>query len=77
MTAKDWYYYRDVLFESIRVESLWMMGSADEEQEQIHADNIKRLNEEMEAIDEGDYEKVFELNECKTEKEFEEKYGYA
>lgn len=77
MTAKDWYHYRDVLFESIRNESLWMMGSSDEEQEQIHADNIKRLNEEIEAIDEGDYDRVFEMNECETEKEFEEKYGYA
>lgn len=38
---------------------------------------LKKLDEEIKAIDEGDYERVFEMNECETEKEFEEKYGYA
>lgn len=77
MTARDWENYKNMLLESIRNESLWMIGSADEEQELLHVDNIKKLDEEIEAIDEGDYERVFEMNYCKTEKEFEEKYGYA
>lgn len=77
MTAKDWENYKNMLLETIRNESLWMIGSADEEQELLHVDNIKKLDEEIEAIDEGDYERVFEKNYCETEKEFEEKYGYA
>lgn len=77
MTARDWENYKNMLLETIRNESLWMIGSADEEQELLHADNIKKLNEEIEAIDEGDYERVFEMNYCKTEEEFEKKYGYA
>lgn len=77
MTARDWENYKSMLFETIRNESLWMIGSADEEQELLHVDNIKKLDEEIEAIDEGDYERVFEMNYCKTEKEFEIKYGYA
>lgn len=77
MTARDWENYKSMLLETIRNESLWMIGSADEEQELLHVDNIKKLDEEIEAIDEGDYERVFEMNYCKTEKEFEEKYGYV
>ena len=77
MTTGDWESYRSMLFECMRNESLWMIGSADEEQESLHADNIKKLDEEIKAIDEGDYERVFEMNGCETEKEFEEKYGYA
>jgi len=77
MTARDWENYKNMLLETIRNESLWMIGSADEEQELLHVDNIKKLDEEIEAIDEGDYERVFEMNYCETEKEFEEKYGYV
>lgn len=77
MTERNWENYKNMLLETIRNESLWMIGSADEEQELIHADNIKKLDEEIEAIDEGDYERVFEMNYCETEKEFEKKYGYA
>ena len=77
MTARDWENYKNMLLETIRNESLWMIGSADEEQELLHADNIKKLDEEIEAIDEGDYDRVFEMNYCETEKKFEEKYGYA
>lgn len=77
MTARDWDDYRYLLHECIRNETAWMMGSADKEQELVHEGNIKGLNEELRAIDENDFEKVFEMNECETEEEFEKKYGYA
>ena len=42
MTREDWESYRSMLFECMRNESLWMIGSADQEQESLHADNIKK-----------------------------------
>lgn len=42
MTTGDWESYRSMLFECMRNESLCMIGSADQEQESLHADNIKK-----------------------------------
>lgn len=77
MTREDWEMYKKVVLEAIATESHWVEIAANEEERKRSVDNIVAMNKELEAIDAGDYEKVFELNKCETEKEFEEQYGYA
>ena len=59
----DWIEYRKSLVDDYKNEKIWAMGSADEDVENIHLDNMKCIEREIELIDEGLIEKVIEMHE--------------
>ena len=59
----DWMKYRKSLVDDYKNEKIWAMVSADEDVENIHLDNMKCIEREIELIDEGLIEKVIEMHE--------------
>ena len=59
----NWMKYRKSLVDDYKNEKIWAMASADEDVENIHLDNMKCIEREIELIDEGLIEKVIEMHE--------------
>ena len=59
----NWVEYRKSLVDDYRNEQIWAMASADEDVENIHLDNMKCIEREIELIDEGLIEKILEMHE--------------
>lgn len=59
----DWMKYRKSLVDDYKNEKIWAMASADEDVENIHLDNMKCIEREIELIDEGLIEKILEMHE--------------
>lgn len=59
----DWMEYRKSLVDDYKNEKIWAMASADEDVANIHLDNMKCIEREIELIDEGLIEKILEMHE--------------
>ena len=59
----DWMEYRKNLVADYKNEKIWAMASADEDVANIHLDNMRCIEREIELIDEGLIEKVIEMHE--------------
>lgn len=53
----DWEEFKKDLEVSIANEKIWAMGSTGEECE-MHLDNIERMKEQIEDIENGDYDSI-------------------
>ena len=65
MNANDinWKEYRKNLVADYKNEKIWAMGAADEDVADIHLDNMRCIEREIELIDEGLIEKILEMHE--------------
>lgn len=59
----DWKEYRRNLVTDYKNKQIWAMGAADEDVADIHLDNMRCIEREIELIDEGLIEKIFEMHE--------------
>ncbi|KAA3694442.1 hypothetical protein [Bacteroides salyersiae] len=57
----DWQAYRKGLVSSLSNERLWSLGCNSEEN--FHLENIADLEDEIEAIDRGDFDMILEKHE--------------
>ena len=58
----DWDAYAKDTIEAVRNERIWMLGS-NEEQEEMHRDNIERYKEELEHLRNKEYREMFAMYE--------------
>lgn len=59
----DWKEYRKSLVDDYKNEQIWAMASTDEDVADIHLDNMRCIEREIELIDESLIEKIFEMHE--------------
>lgn len=59
----DWMKYRKSLVDDYKNEKIWAMASADEDVANIHLDNMRCIEREIELIDEGLVEKILEMHD--------------
>lgn len=56
----NWEEYKKDLIAAIDNERLWMKGSLDEDEENMHRDNYEKLKKELDLINHGNYDAVLE-----------------
>lgn len=58
----DWTAYRLELTAAVSNERIWALGYHGEDDSNPHIENYSKLEEELEALDNGDYDPVLDLH---------------
>lgn len=66
----DWKAYKQDLMFSIKNEEIWLMGSLSDSEADMHIDNIHALEEELDAVERGDYEALICMHSKEDFKDF-------
>ena len=66
----DWKAYKQDLTAAIKNEEIWAMGALSGSESDMHIDNIHALEEELDAVERGDYEAVMSMHSKEDFKDF-------
>ena len=66
----DWKAYKQDLMFSIKNEEIWAMGALSDSEADMHIDNIHALEEELDAVERGNYEAVLSMHSKEDFKDF-------
>lgn len=66
----DWKEYRKSLVDDYKNEQIWEMGSADEDMENIHLENMRNIEKEISLIDENRMDDVLRMHDMEVFENF-------